>query len=239
VDVPHPIGGHGAHRRRRQARVFRGARQRHSRARSLERQPAVAGVGPPACDRRCVRRRAHRVRAGGGIRAGDDLRQGRPSQREHRAAGGDRPGRAARHSRNAGWPEHFRGDRRVVERVAAHLHRARGRVDDHPAVGDDDDARAGVPDGSGGGADRPGAGPAGARRSDPAAGVPAHLAGVPDRPAARAAYDDPGDPAAAAVDTASNSARSVTARRATPTSIRSGVGAENERRIVLCPSPFT
>ena len=38
---------------------------------------------------------------------------------------------------------------------------------------------------------------------------------------------------------ASDSARRVTASRATPASMRSGVGAENERRSVLCPSPFT
>ena len=53
------------------------------------------------------------------------------------------------------------------------------------------------------------------------------------------AYDAPWPPAEAPVASASDSARTVAARRATPASIRSGVGAENDRRRVFCPSPLT
>ena len=65
------------------------------------------------------------------------------------------------------------------------------------------------------------------------------LAGRPAGPAAGAAYDAAGPPVAAAVSRAAASARSVAARRATPASIRSGVGAENDSRSMFCPSPFT
>src|SRR3954462_3156288 len=66
--------------------------------------------------------------------------------------------------------------------------------------------------------------------------------GLADRAArssADAAYDAAGSAAAAVVAGAASSPRRARPRRVTPISIRSGVGAENDRRSVLRPSPFT
>ena len=88
-------------------------------------------------------------------------------------------------------------------------------------------------------ADRPGARSADARGSGAVAGLGNGMAARAARSAARAAYDAPGAAVAAAVASASDSARRVSASRDTPASMRSGVGAENDSRSVLCPCPFT